>query len=170
MTNVPRSRRSSASLVLAVVLGGERYGIPVEYVDEVLPALPFESLPECPAYVRGVVLVRDQLIPVIDAAQRLLLKNHQPPAEPHIVCLRIDGQLLGLQVDEALELVEVAKAVRLQLGEAATNEAFCSGISELDGEVIRMLDPMQLHPGAWSSSDMDVVNGRRGGPQTELAP
>lgn len=170
MTNAPRSRRSSASLVLAVVLGGERYGIPVEYVHEVLPALPVESLPECPTYVRGVVLVRDQLMPVIDAAGRLLLQNHRPPAEPHIVCLRIDGQLLGLQVDEALELVEVATTVRLPLTEFATNEAFCSGISEIDGEVIRILDPMQLRPGMRSLSALSVADDLRGDAQAKHAP
>ena len=169
MTNVPRNRRSSASLVLAVVLGGERYGIPVEYVDEVLPALPVESLPECPAYVRGVVILHDQLIPVIDGAQRWLLNGHQPPLEPHIVCLRIDGRLVGLQVDEALELVEVA-SVPLSLAEMGTSGAFCASIGNLDDEVIRILDPAQLRSDLQSSSGKDVANSRRGGTQAEHAP
>ncbi len=170
MTNLPRSRRSSASLALAVLLGGERYGIPFEYVDEVLPTLPVESLPECPAYVRGVMLVRDQLIPVIDAALRLNLRSRRTPLEPHIVCLRVDGHSLGLQVDEALELIEIATNAGLSLAEIATPKPFCCGIYDLNGEVIRMLDPAQLLPDRNSSLDADVVPDRRGDAHQEHSP
>ena len=57
-------------------------------------------------FVRGVVFVRGHLIPVVDAAERLGLREHQRPDEPHIVCLRVDGRLVGVELDEALDLLE----------------------------------------------------------------
>lgn len=55
------------------------HAIPINVVDEVLPALPIEAVPQCPRFVRGVVLSRGRFIPVLDAAERLGLPNHNRP-------------------------------------------------------------------------------------------
>ena len=43
--------------VLLVPLGKDLYAIPITAVEEVLPALPIESLPQSASYVRGVIFV-----------------------------------------------------------------------------------------------------------------
>ena len=44
---------------------------------------------------------------VLDAAERLRMVDHQRPAEPHIVCVRMaGGRLVGVEFDEALNLCE----------------------------------------------------------------
>ena len=40
---------------------------------------------------------------VLDAAERLWLKDHERLPEPHIVCLRIGERLVGVEFDEALD-------------------------------------------------------------------
>ncbi|MBC7817349.1 MAG: chemotaxis protein CheW, partial [Planctomycetaceae bacterium] len=100
-------------LALAVRIGGNLHALPIDMVEEVLPALPIETIPQCPAFVRGVVFVRGHLIPVLDAAERLRLRDHVRPAEPHIVCLRIGSRLVGLEVDEAIDLIEIPSSTAL---------------------------------------------------------
>ena len=56
-------------------IGENLHAMPIDVIVEVLPALPIEAVPQCPAFVRGVVFVRGHLIPVLDAAERLGLRG-----------------------------------------------------------------------------------------------
>ena len=118
--------------------------MPIEAVEEVLPARPIETLPQCPDFVAGVVFVRGHLIPVLSAAERLRLRNYSRPAEPHIVCLRLGDRLVGLEVDEALDLVDLRQGVRLDAREVGGRGAFFSGVLDLDGKLLRILNPARL--------------------------
>ena len=131
-------------LALAVRIGEHRHAVPIAAVEEVLPALAIETVPQCPGFIRGVISVRGRLIPVLDAAERLGLAHHPRPAEPHIVCLRIGERLLGLEVDEALDLVDLQPGVRVTADELGARPGFFAGAVELDGQIIRLLEPRLL--------------------------
>ena len=132
------------NLALAARLGENMYAIPIEWVEEILPALPIESLPQCPAFVRGVVFVRGHLIPVVSGAERLGLRNYNRPREPHIVCLRIDDRLVGVEFDEAVDLIRLGACPPLTADECGAQQGFFVGVVELDGAIIRLLDPQKL--------------------------
>jgi purine-binding chemotaxis protein CheW len=127
-----------------VRLGESLHAIPLAAVEEVLPALPIETIPQCPKFVRGVVFVRGHLIPVLDAAERLGIKDHQRPSEPHIVCLRGDERLVGVEFDEAIELIELQQEASLSAGVVGAAQGFFAGVIEQNGQVIRLLNPDQM--------------------------
>jgi purine-binding chemotaxis protein CheW len=129
---------------LTLRLGNELHAIPIAAVEEVLPALPIESIPQCPDFIRGVVFVRGHLIPVLDAAERLRLREHQRPLEPQIVCLRIGDRLIGLEVDEALDLIDIDPRAAVAAAEIGARAGFFTGVIELDDKIIRLLDPEKL--------------------------
>lgn len=131
-------------LALTVRLGENLHAIPISAVEEVLPALPIETIPQCPGFVRGVVFVRGHLIPVLDAAERLGIKNHQRPPEPHIICLRVGDRLVGVEFDEALDLVELNEVDSLSAEEVGAQRGFFARVLEQDGLVIRLLAPERL--------------------------
>ncbi len=130
--------------VLAVRLGEDVHAVPIEAVVEVLPALPIESIPQCPRFIRGVVYVRGHIIPVLDAAERLGLQSHQRPPEPHIVCLRIGERLIGVEFDEALDLIEIDPRQSMPADAIGARQGFFGGVFERDGQMIRLLDPDKL--------------------------
>ena len=133
-----------ANTVLSVRLGADLHAIPIKAVEEVLPAIPLETVPDCPGFIRGVVYVRGHIIPVLDAAERLGLKEHQRPPEPHIVCIRIGEQLVGVEVDEALDLIEIDPTQVMAADRIGARTGFFSGVIDLDGQMIRLLDPEKL--------------------------
>ena len=141
--------------VLAVQLGAEVHAIPIEVIEEVLPALPIESIPQCPDFIRGVVNVRGHVIPVLDAADRLNLQGHERPPEPHIVCLRIGERLIGVEFDEAMDLIVVDPAKLMPADELGARRGFFSGVIDLDGQMIRLLDPAML----LAEDDAEQING-----------
>ncbi|MCY2989602.1 MAG: chemotaxis protein CheW [Planctomycetota bacterium] len=144
MTSSTSPATSVDHLALAVRIGENQHAILLARIEEVLPALPIESVPQCLDFIRGVVFVRGHLIPVLDAAERLGLKNHQRPLEPHIVCLRVHNRLVGLEVDEALDLVDLRHGVSVSADEIGAQRGFFTGVVELDGNVFRLLDPDRL--------------------------
>ena len=144
MTNSGSSPAPSTLKVLAVRLGESLHGIPIEAIEEILPALPVEPIAQCPEFVGGVVVVRGHRIPVLEAAQRLGIRHHVRPLEPHIVCMRWSGRLVGLEVDEALDLMELPASARLAAGDLGAQGGFLSAVIEHQGQVIRVLDPAQL--------------------------
>ena len=136
----PSNSVPGPQLALAVRIGGDVHVMPIDVIVEVLPALPIEAVPQCPSFVRGVVFVRGHLIPVFDAAERLGLQNHVRPPEPHIVCLRVGSRLVGLEVDEALDLIDIPLTTALPVEEVNAQSGFLTGLVEVDGQVIRILD------------------------------
>jgi len=131
-------------LALAMRMGGELYALPISVIDEVLPALPIESVSQCPSFVRGVIFVRGQLIPVIDAAERLGVRNDSRPQEPHIVLLRVGSRLVGLEVDEALDLIDLPLLTAMPVEQLNVERGFLSSLVETDGQVIRILDAERI--------------------------
>lgn len=144
MTNPQATVAAMRQLVLAVRIGEDMHAIPIDMIEEVLPALPIEAVPQCPAFVRGVIFVRGHLIPVLDAAERLGIRNHVRSSEPHIVCLRVGSRLVGLEVDEAIDLIEIPLGTAVPIEEVNAQSGFLSGLIELDGRVIRLLDTERM--------------------------
>lgn len=147
MTESTVDRAQASGIVLAVRLGEELHAIPIRVVEEVLPALPIESVPNCPAFVRGVVFVRGHLIPVLDAAERLGIKGHERPLEPHIVCLRVGDRLVGIEFDEALDLIDLGSVESLSSDDLGASAGFFSGVVDWEGRIIRLLEPEKLLEG-----------------------
>jgi len=130
--------------VLVVRLGAGLHAIPVAAVEEILPALPVEPVAQCPPFVRGVVYVRGHLIPVLDLAERLGMADHVRPAEPHIVCLRWSGRLVGVQVDEALDLMKLPDTAGLSAELLGAGSGLIQSVIERDGQIVRLLNPARL--------------------------
>jgi len=144
MTESIAERHRADAVVLIVRLGENLHGIPIEWVEEVLPALPIETVPQCPDFIRGVVFVRGHLIPVLDAAERLGMESHRRAIEPHIVCLRIDERLGGVEFDEALDLMDLGPGESLAADMIGARQGFFAGLVERDGQIVRLLDPEKL--------------------------
>ena len=130
--------------VLLVRLGTDLYAMPIAAVEEVLPALPIEPVPQCPDFVRGVIFVRGHLIPVLDAGERLGWKAHKRFDDSNIVCLRIGDRLVGVEFDEVLDLLDLVGAEILPSRELGAKGGFFTGVVEKDGRLIRLLDPEKL--------------------------
>jgi purine-binding chemotaxis protein CheW len=137
-------RRDLSTTVLCVRLGIQLYALPIEAVDEVLPALPIERISPCPRFICGIVIIRGRLIPVLDAAERLGKSDHQRPLEPTIVCLRSGQRLVGVEFDEAIGLMELSLDELLSAAEVTTGSSFLKGFVENHDRIIHVLDPERI--------------------------
>ncbi|WP_437227079.1 chemotaxis protein CheW [Planctomicrobium sp. SH661] len=144
MTQTTPELARAAAVYLSVRIGGILHAIPIESIEEVLPALPIEPISQLPSFVIGVVFVRGHLIPVLSGVERLGLGTRNAAIEPQLVCLRLRDRLFGLEVDEAIDLIELPFQNRLSASELGASQRFLSSIVDHAGQVFRILDPTQL--------------------------
>jgi len=135
---------SAHSLALLVRLGESLHAIPLAAIEEVLPNLPLEPVPHCPPHMKGVVFVRGHLIPVLDARRLLGMGDEGRAVDPHIVCIRSGDRLAGLEVDEALDLLDFRADKILPADELGVAAGFLIGVIEHAGQVIRLLDAERI--------------------------
>lgn len=90
--------------VLLVRLGGERYGLPLSCVREVVrhPGR-LTRLPNAPGFVDGVITLRGRVLPVIDQAMRLGAGPGQDQ-ERRIVVVMANTVPVGIAVEATLSL------------------------------------------------------------------
>ncbi|SFJ33796.1 chemotaxis protein CheW [Planctomicrobium piriforme] len=136
--------QNGAGTYLSVRIGSVLHAIPITAIAEILPALPIEPIVQCPPYVRGVVFVRGHLIPVLDGAARLQTPRVAATAEPNIVCLQVRNRLVGLEVDEALELVQFEAGTDFALSDLHATTQLVPAVVDYRGELLRVIDPEYL--------------------------
>lgn len=86
--------------LLVFLLDGQRYGLPVEQVEEVLPMVWLTPLADCPPDVCGLLDVRGALWAVVDPALRLGAALRAPLPGDLLVLVRSPGGAAALRVDE----------------------------------------------------------------------
>lgn len=95
------------------VLGQESYGIPVTKVREVICMLDVTPVLQMPPYIRGVVNLRNTVIPVVDLRAKFGLTNIETTDSTCIIVVKISPQngenmQIGLIVDAVEEVVNIS--------------------------------------------------------------
>jgi len=133
--------------IVAFECGGARLGLHVDRVEEVLPWREPRALDGAPAFVRGVLDVRDRMVPVIDLAALLRLDGGAEASErTRILVVRVLDVLTGLIVDDVSDVRrvradQVAPPPALVRGFAADR---VDGIAQLDDRLLLLLRPDRL--------------------------
>ncbi len=105
---------SQPSQYLTYKLGDELFAVSVSQVREVLELAPITKVPTAPDYMRGVVNVRGNAIPVVDLRLKFGLPRSQDSLHTRIVVLelKLDGEscVVGGIADSVHEVIELDPA------------------------------------------------------------
>jgi purine-binding chemotaxis protein CheW len=129
--------------VVSFKLDNEEYGIQINQVKEIINLSEITPLPDVNSTIEGVINLRGEIIPIINLKKRLGSINVGYSPEARIIVIEVDKQLLGLKVDEAVEVLHLdIKDIQnlpdsfLQL----ENQNLLAGIGKLDERLIVLLD------------------------------
>lgn len=96
--------------ILVFEVAGQRYGLPVADVREVLRAVPPTPLPRAPAIIEGIINVRGAVVAVLDIRQRFRRPARAVAHTDHLIVAQAGPRLVALRVDRAVELARVGAA------------------------------------------------------------
>ncbi len=85
-------------------LAEQSFGVPIERVREIVEMQEITPVPHMPEYLKGVVNLRGQIIPVIDLRLRMALPFKEYDGRTCIVMVEHREKLVGLVVDRMEEV------------------------------------------------------------------
>ena len=128
---------------IVVKFGDEQYGIDIKYIDNIVRMQRITRVPNVPAYIKGVINLRGEVVPVVSLRLKMGLCEDEITKLTRIIIIKLDnGEVIGVLVDAVKEVVtldtrEIEK-VSYDSGEDKTN--FISGIGKDTGELISLFD------------------------------
>lgn len=140
VTMQPETAESRKYLIF--VTDNLRLGVDAENVVEIINNHTVTFLPMVPGYIRGIINLRGQIIPIMDIRLRL----GKPPREDSlIIVLNISGTHLGILVDSVDQMVDISKSELLPMPSHNTQRLVCGMCSLPDGSgTMMVLDCAQL--------------------------
>jgi len=94
---------------LTFFLSQEEYGIEILQVRKIMGITSIRSVPESPHYMRGVINLRGEMIPVVDLRARFGMEPTEDTEQTCIVVVQIAGHLMGLVVDRVSEVLAMGQ-------------------------------------------------------------
>ncbi|HVF53495.1 MAG TPA: chemotaxis protein CheW [Actinomycetota bacterium] len=130
--------------IVVVVMGSQRYGLPIYSVGEVVRMVAVTPLPEASEIVDGVINVRGKTVPVVNLSRRLGLPP--PPYDPdtHLLLLNHGEQLMAVPVDDVLGVRTLPSASLILPANVGPHSELLTGVAEMGEESLLVLDPVAL--------------------------
>ncbi|MDR1067247.1 MAG: chemotaxis protein CheW [Clostridiales bacterium] len=91
-------------------IASEVYGVEIADIKEIISVRPITETPETPDYVEGVINLRGDIIPVIDARARFAQERKEYDEQTCIVVMEYDEYVVGLIVDRVREVAFIGEA------------------------------------------------------------
>ena len=122
---------------LICISDGLLYGVDAEKVETIITDHTITRLPRVPHYVRGIINLRGQIIPVIDIRLRL----GKPEADENCIMVVNEGSdCMGILVDGVDKMVEIHHESILPMP-TQNPQKLISGMCSLpDGDTLLILD------------------------------
>jgi purine-binding chemotaxis protein CheW len=94
--------------VLSFRLGKEEYGISILKVQEIRGYDAVTRIANAPAFLKGVINLRGQIVPIVDMRIRFALGQAEYDAFTVVIILNIGRQVIGMVVDSVSDVVTLA--------------------------------------------------------------
>jgi chemotaxis signal transduction protein len=129
--------------VLTFTVSDEEYGLGIEHIREISKFKPITEVPRVPGFVSGIILVRGQVVPVIDLRLRLRLSAVPPNSKSRILVVsrpsieseqvpEDEREQFGLIVDRVNHVVRINEAeVEPPTVLAGHESEFVAGLSRI---------------------------------------
>jgi len=146
MSEEIRSSEQKGGKHLTFVLGHEEYGLEILKVREIIGYVDVTSIPQSPDYVKGVINLRGQVIPVIDLRAKFGMEAVAATEETCIIVVEIIQKQrsisTGIVVDQVSEVLDISKENIEQAPEfgGSVNTDFILGMGKIGDSIKTLLD------------------------------
>lgn len=94
-------------------VGPETFVLDIMAVRQIIPYAGSTSVPTAPAFIEGIIVLRSEVIPIVDLRDRLYPAMTERAEQPLVLIVRTTAGTIGLKVDEVRRIVTVGSDVFL---------------------------------------------------------
>ncbi|SHJ91305.1 chemotaxis protein CheW [Paramaledivibacter caminithermalis] len=123
-------------------LDNEYYGIDIHNVETIEKVMPMTRVPYTKDFVKGVINLRGNVVPVIDLRKRFDLSMKEYDENSRIIIVKLDEITVGMTVDSSSEVIQLSEK---DIEEApslkgTSEENFVKCIGKKDKRIIMIID------------------------------
>lgn len=95
-----------ASKYLIFVTDNLKIGVDANNVESIVTSYAITYLPMLPDFIRGIINLRGQMMPILDIRKRL---GKEPKEDGIIIVLNVEGTPMGILVDAVDQMTDIPK-------------------------------------------------------------
>lgn len=143
MLGTPSNREGK---YLTFALANEEYGLEILKVREIIGYIDVTAVPQTPSYVKGVINLRGQVIPVVDLRAKFGMETTDVTEQTCIIVVEINQASckcsMGIVVDRVQEVLDIPgdDIEETPQFDASVHVDFILGMGKVEGAVKILLD------------------------------
>lgn len=127
-------------------LDDEEYGIDILRVKTIEKMSEITRVPKTSSYVKGVINLRGEIVPIIDLKERFNLGESALTENTRIIIVYYDETIVGLIVDSATEVIDIDNEFIEEPPESidSIESGNVYGIGKLEERIVILLDVQMI--------------------------
>lgn len=154
LMNLLNSSSQDGNQYVTFSIGNEEYGIEIKAVQEITAFRKLTPLPNTPMFIRGILNLRGNVIPVLDPRIKFGLQETEYTQNSVIIIFSTGFKIVGMIVDKISDVLTIEKKNIEDTPELTVdiNTKFLQGIGKVGEKFIILLDIANIV----SSEDVNI--------------
>jgi purine-binding chemotaxis protein CheW len=138
-------------------LAEETYGLSISHIINIIEIQKITVVPEMPPFLKGVINLRGQVIPVIDLRLRFGLNERPYDDRTCIIIIQRENTVLGLIVDTVAEVISIEESQIVDQHDSKKSSIdveYLDSLAKVGDSVYLLLSTQELlkKAGEWSQN------------------
>ncbi len=127
-------------------LSDKMYGLNIQFVNTIEKLMPITRVPKTPGFIKGVINLRGEIIPVMCIRERFGLDAVQETDETRIIIVKVGEFQVGMIVDIVEEVLHLTEDSTESVSGLSTSVSmnYILGVGKIDGKVVSLLNMEEL--------------------------
>lgn len=108
-TREERAALDGLTQLISFMIGKEEYGLEILTVKEVIRIREITRIPKAPVFVKGIINLRGDVIPIIDLREKFGLEIQEYTTMTRVIIVEVDGKSIGMVVDSVSQVIRIEK-------------------------------------------------------------
>jgi purine-binding chemotaxis protein CheW len=130
--------------IVVFTLGMQRYGIPLSEVERVVRMVEVTPLPDTPPFIRGVINVKGEIMPVIDLRRRFGLPERATQLQDQLLITRCLKRSFALMADMVSDVCDSPERTLTPVDDIFPGLQLLVGVAKLSDGMILIHDLNKL--------------------------
>lgn len=123
---------------IVVQIGNEKYGIDINYIDNIVRMSKITRVPKVQSYFKGVMNLRGEIVPVMSIRKKMGLPDDVITDASRIIIIKLEEKgSIGIVVDEVREVITLNMA---EVEKTTAKDSFINGIGKNGDELISLFE------------------------------
>lgn len=141
MADIVDTTEKETKQFIVVRIGGEKFGIDIGYVDNIIRLQKITRVPKAQVWFKGIINLRGEIVPVMSARIKMGLEDDVFTNASRIIILKLEEKgELGMIVDEVCEVVTLVVDEIETPNVDAGKDLFINGIGKSGDELISLFE------------------------------